>query len=187
MLYLIHHSPKLAGKCADIIFETGALAAADLLSRPMQISLRRLGTLAVVAMIIAACGGDDAEAGGGRTIDVCALVTQAEASSFLGGPADSPPTDSPGNNEATCGYESPGAQTRFLLQVYDGENFYSGDNTDLHPDAEPIGGLGEKGYLEPGGVGFVQNDWAVSVSRISGPVSDDTLLAVARRVSERLP
>ncbi len=147
-----------------------------------------MATLAVFAFLVVACGGGDAEDGGGGEIDVCSLVTQAEATSFLGGPADPPaPTESPGSNGATCGYESSGAQTRILLQVYDGEKFYSGDDSELHPDAGPIGGLGTKGYLEPGGIGFLQNDWAVFVSKISGPISDDTLLAFARLVSERLP
>lgn len=154
----------------------------------MGLTVKKVGALVVIALLATTCGGSPTVGSGDRVIDICSMVTQAEAASFLGGPADPPaPPDSLVGSEATCAYQSPGAQTRILLQVYDGEHFYSGDNAELHPDAQPVSGLGQEGYLEPGGVGFLQNDWAVFVSRISGPITDDTLLAVARKVSERLP
>lgn len=155
----------------------------------MRTSRVRMATLAVFVLVVVACGGGGDEVVGGREIDVCSPDHTGRGNLLSGGgPADPPaPTESPGSNGATCGYETSGAQTRIFLRVYDGEKFYSGDDAELHPDAGLIGGLGTKGDLEPGGIGFLQNDWAVFVSKISGPISDDTLLAFARMVSERLP
>jgi hypothetical protein len=151
-------------------------------------SRKRFGAIALTVLVslLTACGGSEAFEGGGRDIDVCSLITVAEAEAWLGGPVDPPaPYDGP-DPETTCAYTSSGAQTRFLLQVYDGPEFYSGDNAELHPEATPVQ-LGTEGYAEPGSVGFLQNDWAVLVSRISGPVTDESLLAAANTVSNRLP
>lgn len=143
-------------------------------------------TLTMIVFLIAGCGGSDVEADRGRAIEVCSLITLAEAEAWLGGPVDPPaPYDGP-NPEPTCVYKSSGAQTQVLLQVYDGVEYYSGDNAELHPEATPIQ-IGSEGYAEPGSVGFTQNGWTVSISRISGPVTDEALLAAANTVSSRLP
>lgn len=138
-----------------------------------------------LSLVISACGGSSDE--GGASIDVCNLIRPSEAQPWLGGPVDAPaPSDGP-DAEATCVYQSSGAQTRILIQVRDGEQFYSGDNQDLHPEATPIETLGSKGFAEPGAVGFLKDEWSVLVSRISGPVTDASLMAAARLVANRLP
>lgn len=147
-----------------------------------------LATILITSLVASACGGDSDGSGGGdgREIDVCSLITVSEAEVWLGGPVEPPaPYDGP-NPEPTCVYKSTGAQTQILLQVYDGDKYYGGDNAELHPDATPVA-VGEKGYAETGTVGFLQNGWTVSVSRTSGPVTDESLMAAAQTVSGRLP
>jgi hypothetical protein len=148
---------------------------------------KRLATFGVVALTLISCGGGEDNAGGdGRNIETCTLITVAEAEAWLGGPVEPPaPYDGP-DPEPTCVYRSAGAQTQILLQVYDGEQYYGGDNSEIHPDAQPVD-VGETGYIENGSVAFLQNDWSVSITRISGPVSDESLVAAARTVSSRLP
>lgn len=143
--------------------------------------------MVALCLVVMACGGDSQSgSGGGRTVEPCSLITVEEAGPWLGGPVDPPaPYDGP-DPEPTCIYASAGAQTRILLQVYDGEEYYGGDNAELHPDAQPID-IGEKGYAESGTIGFVQNGWTVSITRISGPVTDESLASAARVVSSRLP
>jgi predicted small secreted protein len=141
--------------------------------------------LLMAALLLASCGSDNAE-GGGRDIEICSLITTVEAEAWLSGPVEPPAPNDGAGSEVTCVYESTGAQTRILLQVYDGAEFYGGDDSELHPDATPVD-LGSEGYAEPGSVEFLQNDWTVNITRISGPVTDESLMAAARTVSNRLP
>lgn len=141
-----------------------------------------------LSILLFACGGSGESTGGqeGRSIEPCSLITAAEAEVWLGGPVDPPAPYTGPDPEPTCVYKSPGAQTQILLQVYDGEVYYGGDNLENHPDSQPID-VGDKGISEVGSVEFLQNDWTVSISRISGPVTEESLLAAALLVSSRLP
>jgi hypothetical protein len=162
--------------------------ASNRLPRMSSPNRTRIVAVALLMVLVStSCGGSaDTTEQGGRDIEVCALITAAEAEAWLGGPVDQPaPYDGP-DPEPTCVYKSSGAQTQILLQVYDGDVYYSGDNPEIHPDATPIG-VGSEGYAEPGSVGFLQNGWSVSITRISGPVTDASLLAAANTVSSRLP
>lgn len=157
----------------------------DMSRRPKTIAIT---TLLLTALVVSACGGDSdgSATGEGRQIDVCSLITVAEAEVWLGGPVEPPaPYDGP-NPEPTCVYKSTGAQSQILLQVRDGAKYYGGDNAEVHPDATPVA-IGEKGFAESGSVGFLQNDWTVMVSRTSGPVTEESLMAAAQTVSGRLP
>lgn len=117
----------------------------------------RLVTLGIVTLALVSCGGGDGSGNdGGRSIDPCALISVAEAEVWLGGAVEPPaPYDGP-DPEPTCVFRSTGAQTQILLQGYDGAQYYGDDNAELHPDAQPLG-VGEKGYIDNGSVGFLQN------------------------------
>lgn len=90
-----------------------------------------------------------ADGTGQGKVDVCAIVTAADAATVFGETAE--PQDSPSSEplvSGLCIYSHPGDDlaVRNLLQarVYPGEQFY-GDR--LFPDATTLNGFGEKGFI----------------------------------------
>ena len=73
-----------------------------------------------------------------------------------------------------------------LVQVYDGAVYFAEPGSPSRI-GEDLTGLGEDAWTKTGDVNFLQNDWTVSVSRISGQVSDAALLEMAELISSKLP
>ena len=165
--------------------------------------MRRLTwVIAVTAMVllIAACGGDSGGNGGSggtaapggqsgdRTVDVCSLVSTAEAEVWLGPGVVSGMAEGPsGPYPEGCTYKSADGSAQILLGVYDGEKYFAGPDHQVYTDSVIVTGLGEIGFTANRAAHFLQNDWAVSVSSIAGGVPDPDLVAMAQVVSANLP
>jgi hypothetical protein len=79
-----------------------------------------------------------------------------------------------------------GSPNSVFVQVYDGEVFFAEPGSAART-GETLQGLGEDAWTKEGDVNFLQNNWTVSVTRITGQVSDADLLEMAELISSRLP
>lgn len=147
-------------------------------------------TLAV-ALVVSACGGgggDDVLGLGDRGLDRCSLISAVEAEQWFGGAVLVAPSDGIDGtpDPITCMYQKEGAFTSVLIQVYDGEVFFA-EVGSASRTGETFDGLGEDAWIGDGKVGFLQNGWSASVSRISGTIPDEAILEMAQMMSSRLP
>lgn len=154
----------------------------------------RIAALVILAfaLIAAACGtgdgGDDVLGLGDRDLDRCSLISAQEAEQWLGGTVSAAPAEGIDGepDPITCLYQVEGSPNSVFLQVYDGEVFFAEPGSAART-GETLEGLGEDAWTKEGDVNFLQNDWTVSVSRITGLVSDANLLEMAELISSRLP
>jgi len=86
----------------------------------------------------------------------------------------------------TCLYTVDETFDNVLVQIYDGEVFFAEPGSDARSGPD-LPGLGDDAWTKAGDVNFLQNDWTVSVSRISGQIPDEALLEMAELISSRLP
>ena len=158
-------------------------------------SLNRLVSLLVtlaLAMVAAACGdgddGGDVLGLGDQDLDRCSLISAQEAEQWLGGAVSVAPSEGfDGDPDpVTCLYQVEGSLNSVLVQVYDGEVFFAEPGS-ASRSGETLEGLGDDAWTQEGDVNFLQDDWTVSVTRISGRVPDAGLLEMAELVSSRLP
>lgn len=138
---------------------------------------------------VAGCGGSNdatSSGNGDRELDRCSLITADEAGQWIGAPVTAAPAEGIDGNPdpVTCLYE--GSTAKVLVQVYDGEVYFAEPGSPSRV-GEDVEGLGEDAFIGDGSVRFLQNGWSASVGQISGPVDDDSLLAMARLMSSRLP
>lgn len=155
--------------------------------------MRTIAFLFVMVLLVAACGdssGDSDELGlGDRDLDRCSLVSAEEAEQWLDSSVIAAPSDAfDGEPDlVTCFYEVEEAPDSVLVQVYDGEVFFSEEGSETRV-GETIDELGDDAYFDGDSVHFLQNDWSVSVSRILGiNVTDEELMEMAVLISSRLP
>lgn len=145
-----------------------------------------------MTLILAACGngdgGDDVLGLGDRGLDRCSLISAQEAEEWFGGTVLAAPSEGINGkpDPVTCLYELESSFNSVLVQVYDGDVFFAEPGSGART-GETLEGLGEDAWTKAGDVNFLQNDWTVSVSRISGQVSDAGLLEMAELISSRLP
>ncbi|MFZ0624949.1 MAG: hypothetical protein WAN34_00465 [Acidimicrobiia bacterium] len=143
----------------------------------------------VVALAVTSCGGGNGDASGDRSLDRCSLITPTEAEQWIGG-AVAEPTPAEGidgkPDPVTCEYRSDEARVHILVQVYDGEIYFAEPGSASRV-GETIDDLGEDAFIGDGSVRFLQNGWTVSVDRISGQISDENLIGLARLISTKLP
>lgn len=154
-------------------------------------STRIVALLLALGMVIAACGdgGDEDVLGlGDRDLDRCSLVSEAEAEAWLGSGVTAAPSEGfDGEPDlVTCLYEVADTFNSVLVQVYDGEVFYAEPGSAART-GDDLAGLGDDAWTQAGDVNFLQNDWTVSVTRISGQIADEDLLEMAELISSRLP
>jgi hypothetical protein len=158
-------------------------------------AMNRLNAVIVtlaVALIATACGGGDSEDNvlglGDQDLDRCSLVTTEEAEQWLGGTVSAAPAEGfDGEPDlVTCLYEAEGTPNVVFVQVYDGEVFFAEPGSAART-GETLEGLGDDAWTKAGDVNFLEDNWTVSVSQISGPVSDADLLEMAQLISSRLP
>lgn len=153
---------------------------------------RPLNWVLVLLLAAVACGGASNESTqlgfGGRGLDRCSLIGVDEAEQWLGSSVSAGPTDGfDGEPDLlTCSYEAEENRNAVLVQIYDGASFFAEPGSAAR-DGETLEGLGEDAWTKPGTVRFLQNDWAVSVSRIFGTVPDEAVLEMAEMISARLP
>ena len=146
----------------------------------------------LVAAVLVSCNGEtgsDQLGVGDSGLDRCSLVSAEEVERWIG-PLESEPAPSEGFDGepdlVTCFYQAADSPNSMLIQVYDGEVFYAeeGSAARTGPDVE---GLGDDAWRDQDSVKFLQDDWAVSVSRILGLYDDEALLDVAEIISDNLP
>ncbi len=157
----------------------------------MSRSAAALCATLAVALVVSACGGgggDDVLGLGDRNLDRCSLISAGEAEQWLGGTVSVAPSDGIDGkpDPITCLYQKADAFTSILIQVYDGEVFFAEEGS-ASRTGETIDGLGEDAWIGDGKVGFLQNGWSASVSRISGTIPDEDILEIAQLMSSRLP
>jgi hypothetical protein len=135
---------------------------------------------------VAACGGEEEVLGlGDRDLDRCSLITVEEAEDWLGAPVDAAPSEALGEPDpVTCYYQ--GANGSILLQVRDGAVYHAEPGSPSRI-GEDVPGVGEDAFRDNDSVQFLENDWSVSVSQISGVPNMDNLIEMAGLVAERLP
>jgi hypothetical protein len=116
------------------------------------------------------------------------LISAGEAEQWLGGTVSVAPSDGIDGkpDPITCLYQKVDAFTSILIQVYDGEVFFAEEGS-ASRTGDTIDGLGEDAWIGDGKVGFLQNGWSASVSRISGTIPDEDILEIAQLMSSRLP
>lgn len=151
--------------------------------------MRRRFLLLVSALLVpvVACGGGDGDtpAAEGRELDRCSLITTQEAAAWLGEPVTASPSESLGEvSPVTCLYE--GANATVLVQVRDGSVYFAEPGSQSRT-GEDVEGIGEDAFIDSDGIEILQNDWSVSIGRITGVVEEEALLEMARVVSDRLP
>lgn len=155
---------------------------------------RVMSLLVVGSMVLGSCGGGDStgdadEAGSGeRELDRCSLISESEAEGWMGpGVSAAPAEGFDGEPDlVTCLYEITETFDSVLVQVYDGEVYFAEPGSPSRT-GEDLAGLGDDAWTKAGDVNFLQNDWTVSVSRISGKVTDAALLEMAEMISSKLP
>ena len=153
---------------------------------------RGIAVLVALALMAAACGsgnnGGDVLGLGDRDLDRCSLISAQEAEQWLGGTVSAAPSDGIDGkpDPVTCLYEVEGSFNSVFVQVYDGEVFFAEPGS-ASRTGQTLEGLGEDAWTKEGDVNFLQNDWTVSVSIITGRVSDADLLEMAELISSRLP
>ena len=160
--------------------------------------LLRLAAM-LTLLIVSACGDDTGGGGGGgggddvlglgdSGLDRCSLIDTAEAEQWLGvGVTAGPSEGFDGEPDlVTCFYEAETSSDSVLVQIYDGEVFYAEPGSAAR-SGEDLDGLGDDAWTQPGDVNFLQDNWTVSVSRISGLLPDASILEMAELISSRLP
>lgn len=143
--------------------------------------------LLALSLVLVACGGgSDQTLGEGRSLDRCSLITPEEAAQWLGQPVSAAPSEDLDGDPSpvTCLYE--GANATVLLQVRDGDVFFSEPGS-ASRSGDDIPGLGEDAYGDPESINFLQNDWSVGLGRIIGLIDEAALVEMAKIVSTRLP
>jgi hypothetical protein len=165
------------------------------ISMQKRSSMNRLNAVFAIlafALIATACGGGDSEDDvlglGDQDLDRCSVMTAEEAEQWLGGTVSAAPSEGfDGKPDlVTCFYEVDGTFNSVLVQVYDG-GVYFAETGSAARTGETLQGLGDDAWTQAGDVNFLQDDWTVSVSRISGQVPDADLLEMAQLISSRLP
>ncbi|MGB7861735.1 MAG: hypothetical protein WBM90_14670 [Acidimicrobiia bacterium] len=154
--------------------------------------MRRLVSFVVVLLVLAACGGDDAGSGGGggdeRELDRCSLVSAQEAEEWIGVGTAQPSEGIDGEPDlVTCLYANEAEDMIILVQVYDGEVYFAEKGSGSRVGGTDVADLGEDAFYQDGAYRFKQNDWSVSVARISGLIPDESLLEMAELIESRLP
>jgi hypothetical protein len=158
-------------------------------------SMNRLIALFValaIALIATACGGGDSDDDvlglGDQDLDRCSLMTAEEAEQWLDGTVSAAPSEGIDGKPdlVTCFYEVDGTFSSVFVQVYDGEVYFAEPGSAART-GETLQGLGDDAWTKAGDINFLQDDWTVSVTRISGQVPDADLLEMAQLISSRLP
>jgi hypothetical protein len=158
-------------------------------------SMNRLIALFValaIALIATACGGGDSDDDvlglGDQDLDRCSLMTAEEAEQWLDGTVSAAPSEGIDGKPdlVTCLYEVDGTFSSVFVQVYDGEVYFAEPGSAART-GETLQGLGDDAWTQAGDINFLQDDWTVSVTRISGQVPDADLLEMAQLISSRLP
>jgi hypothetical protein len=158
-------------------------------------SMNRLIALFValaIALIATACGGGDSDDDvlglGDQDLDRCSLMTAEEAEQWLDGTVSAAPSEGIDGKPdlVTCLYEVDGTFSSVFVQVYDGEVYFAEPGSAART-GETLQGLGDDAWTQAGDINFLQDDWTVSVARISGQVPDADLLEMAQLISSRLP
>jgi hypothetical protein len=158
-------------------------------------SMNRLIALFValaIALIATACGGGDSDDDvlglGDQDLDRCSLMTAEEAEQWLDGTVSAAPSEGIDGKPdlVTCFYEVDGTFSSVFVQVYDGEVYFAEPGSAART-GETLQGLGDDAWTQAGDINFLQDDWTVSVTRISGQVPDADLLEMAQLISSRLP
>ena len=146
----------------------------------------RFALVWVMALLLAACGGEEPGLGEGRELDRCSLVTTDEAAQWLGEPVEAAPSEGVNGEPSpvTCLYK--GTNATVLVQVRDGEVFFAEKGSPSR-SGDDIEDLGEDAFTDGSKVEFLQNDWSVSISLISGLIDDGAVLDMARVISDDLP
>lgn len=146
-----------------------------------------------VVLVLGGCGnggtGGDTGGPGERSLDRCSLMTAGEAEQWLGAGVStpSPAEDIDGEPDpVTCLYENSAERNTLLIQVYDGAVYFAEVGSPART-GETLEGLGEDAWSGDGAVRFLQNDWSVSVARITGRIPDEALVEIAQVLSSRLP
>lgn len=154
---------------------------------------RQIALLAILfALFAAACGdggsGGDAVGSGDRDLDRCSLVTAQEAEKWFGTTVSVGPSEGFDGepDPVTCLYQAEGSFDSVLVQVYDGEVYFAEPGSAART-GETLDGLGEDAWTQEGDVNFLQSNWTVSVTRITGRLADADLLEMAQLISSRLP
>jgi hypothetical protein len=161
--------------------------------KPNSIARLNAGLIALaIALIATACGGGDSDEDvlglGDQDLDRCSLIASQEMEQWLGGTVLSGPAEGfDGEPDlVTCLYEVEGTSTSVFVQVYDGDVYFAEPGSAART-GETLEGLGDDAWTAAGDVNFLQDDWTVSVSQISGQVSDADLLEMAQLISSQLP
>lgn len=156
--------------------------------------------LLVIVLVLAACGGsgDDgagdtagSDNGGGASSDAdfdrCSLMSAEEAAQWIGSPVDLVgPSDVPVGADETCVYASSPNETRILLQIRDGAQFFAEEGSGARgPDT--IEGIGEDAHSDGSYIEFLEGGFTVRVSQIQGAISLDELKDIAQLIEGRLP
>lgn len=145
-----------------------------------------------IALIATACGGGDSDDDvlglGDQDLDRCSLMTAEEAEQWLDGTVSAAPSEGIDGKPdlVTCFYEVDGTFSSVFVQVYDGEVYFAEPGSAART-GETLQGLGDDAWTQAGDINFLQDDWTVSVTRISGQVPDADLLEMAQLISSRLP
>lgn len=158
--------------------------------------MKRITRIAVIAVTlalgVAACGGEAGDDGalgvGERGLDRCSLISPDEATTWLESQVTATHADGIYGEPdlVTCLYQADDSANSVLVQVYDGDVFYAEKGSPART-GEDLDGLGEDAWTKDGDVNFLQNKWTVSVSRVIGSVTDESLLEMAKLISSRLP
>ena len=144
-------------------------------------------------------GGSTTSGGepGGAAIDPCAILTQADAEAFMGGPASA--TQNFSHEEGgTCGYTSSAGESTALLALFqtseETENIpaaYNAMKTLAGDQFQDIPGVGDKAFyhIQYEQLIFIKGNWLVTLSGFPGPGLDrvEGLTTVAKAVAARLP
>lgn len=155
--------------------------------------MKRLSMFVLVCVLAVSCGGEGGEDDGtdtgtsGREFDRCTLLTAEEAEQWLGSPVDGVgPADLPVGAESTCELESTANEMILLIQVEDGEQYFASEGSGARGPVT-ITGLGEDAHSDGDSVSFLQNSFAVRVSRIQGVIPVEDLEEIAHIIESRLP
>lgn len=155
--------------------------------RPWRARAAVLAGVPGLLPVAGACGASSTR-DGERFVEACTLISQSEAERWLAGPAITPEPSEARDDPETCRYRSDEAERQFLLQVRDGERFFSAAEGGGRPaTAVVIDGLGDDAYIDDGFLSLLSGTWTVSVSRTQGPITDDELAEIAALVLNRLP
>lgn len=142
-------------------------------------------------LALAGCVGLPGAPGGagGGDIVACDVLSVDDVSELLEVEVVAETSDNPnGSLDPTgCVYAGETGFPRILVSVHFGKKYYGGIDGLSRQDPVAIEGLGDDAYIDNGAVRFLSGEWACSVSRIGGDVSDEDLKVIALLLESKLP